>query len=145
MLLDVDGVINDLGSLRGKHRNFEVYSVEAGGFTLHIPGYMPDLIGRLCLAAEVMWLTTWEHQANQHIAPLLGIDPLPVVELDPITRLKPSVARPHLWRAHGAGRKSFWIEDFVKLPRGMPDTTTLLDTTPNGVLLAEDLGRTPDG
>lgn len=42
----------------------------------------PTLHGRwiteLRKRAEVVWATTWEHAANYALAPLLGIDPLPV-------------------------------------------------------------------
>ena len=139
VLLDVDGVINDLWSQTGAQMPYPVMQVHAGQFALHIPEYMPGLIQALVAMAEVRWCTTWEHDANLHVAPVLGIDPLEVIELDPLTGRKPGVARPHLWRAHGASRATFWIEDFDRRPRGMPPDTVLIDTTPNGVLRPQDL------
>lgn len=141
VLLDVDGVINDLRSQAELPVTHRITEVRAGRFVLHVPEYMPALIRTLVDTAEVLWCTTWEHDANLHVAPILGIDPLEVIELDPVTGRKPGVARPHLWRAHGARRRTVWIEDFDKPPRGMPPDTILIDTTPNGVLRPEDLAR----
>lgn len=139
VLLDVDGVINDLGSLRGLDRPYEVDRVPAGNFTLHIPEYMAGLIQGMCEVAEVVWCTTWEHDANEFVAPILGIDPLPVLELELERGWKAAVARPALWQAHHAGRAGFWIEDFGALPSDMPPTATLIDTTAEGVLTPGDL------
>lgn len=139
VLLDVDGVINDLGSLRGLDRPYAVDRVPAGAFTLHIPEYMPGLIQGMCDVAEVVWCTTWEHDANEYVALILGIDPLPLLELEWEQGWKDGIARSMLWEVHEVGRAGFWIEDFEALPSDMPPTATLIDTTAEGVLRPGDL------
>lgn len=139
MLLDVDGVINDLGSLRGVERPYRVDRIPAMGFVLHIPDYMPELIRSICDVAEVRWCTTWEHAANEHVSPILGVGELPVLELDPLSGWKLDAALPVLTEADDEGRSSFWIEDFDGVPSELPPSTTPIDTTAAGVLRSEDL------
>ena len=59
VLLDVDGVINDLGALSGQSRDFEVERVLSHGHVVHIPDYMGWLIRKITDVAEVHWCTTW--------------------------------------------------------------------------------------
>lgn len=46
--------------------------------TIHIDPALGPWITALREHADVVWATTWENAANVHLAPLLGIDPLPV-------------------------------------------------------------------
>ena len=109
------------------------------GYVLHVPDYMPELIRGICDAADAVWCTTWEHHANEHVAPILGIDELPVLELDPLSGWKLEAALPVLAEADGEGRSSYWIEDFDGIPSDLPPSTTPIDTTDAGVLRPEDL------
>lgn len=66
-----------------------------------------------------MWATTWEHAANAYVAPLLGIDPVPVgtsVAKDPPRFGVARDAHTALWktmalRERFAGRSLVWIDD----------------------------------
>ena len=128
VFLDVDGVINDIGSLYGGHRDFAVYFVKSHGHTVHIPEYMPQLIQKLTENCEVHWLTTWRERANDEIVEALGIDPLPVVtdgSMERTTSWKTGAAFPIALKALKEGREVWWIEDFYKfiptheMPRGV--------------------------
>ncbi len=58
---------------------------------------------------EIVWATTWEHKANEAIAPLLGLPPLPVVEFGQArmgdTWKLPAVA------AFAGDRPRAWVDD----------------------------------
>lgn len=86
LLLDVDGVFNPTASRRWldqsdfRKRNTTV----ANGFTY--PVWINRAHGKqiLDLATdhdlELVWCTTWEHEANQFIGPRLGLPELPVIK-----------------------------------------------------------------
>ena len=146
VLLDVDGVINDLGALYGRERPWYVHEVLSNGYVLHIPEYMPALVADLVDAAEVWWCTTWRDRANDELAEFLGIDRLPVVDDGSRSRnvdWKPAAAHAIAQAALDAGREVFWIEDFYgSLPaNAMPDGVVFIDTAtdPDGAVLTEDM------
>ncbi|MCB2224495.1 MAG: hypothetical protein KQH83_10045 [Actinobacteria bacterium] len=145
VFLDVDGVVNDLPATRGAVRPWGQHRLELPDLTLCIPHHVPPLIQYLDLVADVHWLTTWGRHANEIIAPLLGISPLPVVGADADRsdyRWKARHAHRPAARALGAGRRVYWIEDFEGvLPEPMPPGVTYLDTAADGdyVLLPEHL------
>jgi len=126
LLLDVDGVINDVEMLIHLH-GFEpearaaemdrlgLDEIESHGYHVVIPRYMPELIQALDARAEIVWLTTWRLRANDDIAPHLGVGPYPA--LDPHGSAldfawKPEAARTPIADALAAGRDVIWIEDF---------------------------------
>src|SRR5690606_8173493 len=80
ILLELDGVINDLGSLSGMERPWRVDIVRSHGYDVHVPSYMPALIRALDDLAEIRWLTTWRHMANDAVADQLGVGPFPVID-----------------------------------------------------------------
>ena len=134
VLLDVDGVINDLDSLVGVARPWEAAVVASHGFGVLIPDYMPDLIQRLTDTCEVWWCTTWRDRANDEIAQYLGIEPLPVVTDGSQSRWvswKAGAARDLVGAALVAGRRVYWIEDFYRRPpvSELPDGVVFVDTT----------------
>lgn len=108
VLLDVDGVINVL-------RRDVPKTHEMMGYPIRIPDHMPALIQHLVQTAEVMWCTTWREEANEHMAPALGIEPLSVVTdntEDRFVHWKWQAAQPYVIEALSDGRKVCWIEDF---------------------------------
>ena len=149
VLLDVDGVINDLGALGGTSRPWNTDEVISHGYRLYIPEFMKRLVFALTMSTEVWWCTTWRERANDEIAGHLGIEKLPVVTDGSASRYvdwKASAARPLVIEALAEGREVFWIEDFYgDPPTGeLPDGVTYVDTTvmaPRGVLTAQDLPR----
>ncbi|MBM7767786.1 HAD domain-containing protein [Glutamicibacter nicotianae] len=70
-------------------------------------------------SADVVWATTWEEAANKHLAPLLGIEPIPVAvsmrETPP--RFGVAISRDAvMWKAMALqrrynGRPVVWIDD----------------------------------
>ena len=137
VLLDVDGVINDLGALSGQVRSHRIDRIWSNGYTVHIPDYMPALIQRLVATAEVWWCTTWRDRANGEIAEHLGIDQLPVVDDGTVARSvdwKSAAARSLVTEALEAGRPVYWIEDFY----GQPP----VDELPPGVVFIDTAGST---
>lgn len=108
LFLDVDGVLNPYG-----------WRSRPAGFTEHqlFPGEEPVLINpghgawitELTSVCEVIWATAWNQQANQLLAPLLHIDPLPVLTI-PRTPLRPSAKVPVI-AAFAQRRPLAWIDD----------------------------------
>ncbi len=72
------------------------------------------------LPCELVWATTWEEEANTHLAPLLGLPPLPVVRWP-----EPTASQIHEDRWFGlswktrtlvtwaAGRPFAWVDDEI--------------------------------
>ena len=65
------------------------------------------------LPCELVWATTWMEEANERIAPILGLPPLPMIGWP-----APSTAPPGLlqWKTetivrYAAGRPFVWIDD----------------------------------
>ena len=147
VLLDVDGVINDLEVLAGQRRPWRTDLVHSNGFAVMVPDYMPALIQTLVDTCEVWWCTTWRDLANSEIASHLGIPHLPVVTDGSISRCvdwKAAAARELVSAAIEDGRSVYWIEDFHgDPPTGeLPDGVVYIDTTlrdPRCVLHEDDL------
>ena len=89
--MDVDGVLNvspDEGTVtHDLHMPAGTLPkspfLRGGGLTdltgkVHLRPEYGRWLNRLRERADLVWATTWEHAANTHLAPLLGIDPIPV-------------------------------------------------------------------
>lgn len=114
VLLDLDGVVNDLGSIYGRRRPWGIDVVRSHGFDVHIPDFMPELIQRLAGTAEIRWLTTWRERAND-VVDHLGVNPFPVIDdgtRDGFPFWKPKAAFDLAQTALSEGRQVLWIEDF---------------------------------
>ena len=134
ILLDVDGVINDIEGVGLRTEAWETHAFQSHGYTLLVPDYMPTLIRTLCAIGEVRWCTTWRHRANDEIATFLGIDRLEVIDDGSESRFvdwKAGAAHNVAQEALNAGRRVLWIEDFWgQLPTDeMPLGVEYLDTT----------------
>ncbi|MEY3093122.1 MAG: hypothetical protein RIS33_870 [Actinomycetota bacterium] len=132
VLLDVDGVLNDLKVLRGTPSEDHDY-VPSHGYRLAVPKYMPGLIQWLCRVAEVHWCTTWRQRANDELAAHLGISALPVIDdgtNDRHVDWKARAAHDVAAQALRDGRRVLWIEDFYDdIPSDeMPEGVEFLDT-----------------
>lgn len=136
VLLDVDGVINDLNSARRAATIDNELHFVSHGFPIVVPPYMPVLIQWLCEVADVHWCTTWRHRANDEIATHLGVPSLPVVDDgtdDRHVHWKAAAAHDLAATALAEGRRVLWIEDFYddvpvdEMPAGVEFVDTASD------------------
>jgi hypothetical protein len=130
--LDVDGVLNPSSDQPG----FELFEVTVMEGSLPdspfvnplvVPGTVlsvrlskvhAEWITSLREVAEVVWATTWEHAANELLAPLLGIEPLGVIEHStvPPTFSQWRNGEVASWKfesidAHVGDRPLVWVDD----------------------------------
>jgi hypothetical protein len=88
LFLDVDGVLNAFAA-RGIPDGWKLAQVKLPGFHHPLPIlYDPGIGAKLLQLAqdfdcELVWCTTWQDQANEHIAPLVGLPELPFIPLTP--------------------------------------------------------------
>lgn len=139
VFIDVDGVINHLSLTSWPG---EADSFNANGFPIEIPAHVPALIRHLAREFDAYWLTTWRDEANNWIAPRLGIDPLPVITDGTGERhvaWKASVAQAKASELFEAGYDEiYWIEDFYGEIPFIPDVK-FVDTGDWTVLRPQDL------
>jgi hypothetical protein len=144
ILVDVDGVLNVIGSARERkrlvyHEGWRSRKVDLppGQFRLTVhPEHGPQL---LKLAAEtggeLAWGTTWEDYANRYVGPLIGLPHLPVAPL-PFSGHKARGFVP--WTA---GRPFVWFDDE---PDAAAVTAELAGDQPHLVIqVDEHAGLTP--
>jgi len=83
LLLDVDGVLNPFTR---PGREWISTKCTADGRTYRLllnPAHGPQLLKVAQeTGCELVWATTWEHDANTQIAPKVGLPELPVIEVD---------------------------------------------------------------
>ncbi|MFD6222128.1 HAD domain-containing protein [Nocardia asteroides] len=80
------------------------------------PAHGPALLA-LAEYFDLWWATTWEHDANTHIGPVLGLPELPVVEWISTRR---GSSDGTCWKTaelvrHAAGRSWAWVDDEITL------------------------------
>jgi hypothetical protein len=74
LLLDVDGVVCPLGKTAT-----EQVAIASTYVSLSHHRLLPVWLAELAEVFELVWATTWEHDANAILAPLLGLPDLPVI------------------------------------------------------------------
>ena len=146
VLLDVDGVINHLrpGSPSiSVARDITDHS-PVNGFNMRISSESAEVVRGLVTGCEVWWCTTWRSEANEFVAPLVGISELSVIDDGSASRLRDwkyaAVARQlPSWRREG--RPVYWIEDFGAIYAAIAQAASLIaiDTTLGGRLRWVDL------
>lgn len=83
ILLDVDGVLNPFR--RPSPDWFKTKcSVDGRSYNVILhPGHGAKLLDlAAATGAELVWATTWEHDANTEIGPKIGLPELPVIDVD---------------------------------------------------------------
>lgn len=87
LAVDVDGVLNQLSSDNDPPagwRDADVVLNNCHYRIRHNPEHGAKLLALAEeVGAELVWCTTWEGHANEHIAPLVGLPKLPWVPLPP--------------------------------------------------------------
>lgn len=80
-------------------------------------------LGELARHYELVWASTWEHLANEHLGPLLGLPELPVVEFSAYERQQGDPRHPVVqlfemrkWAPilrYADGRPFAWVDDVI--------------------------------
>ncbi|MGW1980711.1 HAD domain-containing protein [Streptomyces sp. NPDC001889] len=119
LYLDVDGVLNPAGP--HPRPDFDTHTLP--GFRVLLSPRHRDWLREPAQVYALHWATTWEEDANTHIAPPLGLPALPVVRLTgyrprpgdprvPVTELFYAAKWAPLLRH--AGRRPFaWLDDVM--------------------------------
>ena len=83
ILVDVDGPLNPYLAKRTRRpAGYTTHRIRPAGFSRPLrvwldPSHGPWLLSlAAATGADLVWATTWEHEANQFIAPLLGLPEL---------------------------------------------------------------------
>jgi hypothetical protein len=108
MLLDLDGVLNPFGASTCPEGYVEHEFYPGEGPERYCPAHA-GWLKELAAAGDLRWATAWGDDANTRFAPVLGADPLPVVELPPLP-YPPEAKVPAIAAAAGDG-PVVWIDD----------------------------------
>ncbi|WP_370221185.1 HAD domain-containing protein [Kitasatospora sp. MAP12-22] len=119
LFLDVDGVLNPADPRPAA--DFDVHTL--CGFRVLLSRRHGEWLRELAEVYELCWATTWEEDANVHIAPVLGLPVLPVVRFagyrrqpgDPRVRLMElfSGAKWVPLLRYADGRPFAWVDDVM--------------------------------
>lgn len=131
LCLDVDGVLCPFENPGGYQR------VATGeGDWIWISTANRDRLRRLAGLFRLVWATSWEHKANEVVAPLHEIGPLPVIEWD-VDHLPGKVWNPDLWPQDWVGYHDWklpWISEYA---RGQSFAWVDDDASDSGIAWAE--------
>ena len=116
LLIDVDGVLNPF---RRPGPEWVKTKCSAGGRSYNMllnPAHGPKLLDLAAtVGCELVWATTWEHDANTEIGPKVGLPHLPVIEVDRDTQylrrggdIMPKTPHVADWVK---GRPFVWLDD----------------------------------
>ena len=139
LLLDVDGVVCPLGEtavdqvpIAGTHRSLSHHRS------------LPAWLAELAQVFELIWATTWEHDANAILAPALGLPDLPVIAFaGTVVGLGETVMLPPIRRFVG-DRAFAWVDDRLGIDAiawaaHRPSPTFLRDIDPAMGLTRHDI------
>lgn len=142
LFLDVDGVLNPYAAVSCP-KGYVEYDMFPGEELIRVNREHGQWIRELLGLADVCWATGWNDNANDLLAPLLGLGKLPVlpmpVPFDPAEKLariaEHARQRPAAWIDDIHGREAHsWARD-----RGVP--TLLLTVDPSVGLTREHIDR----
>lgn len=117
LFLDVDGVFNRFALQGVNTPGYLRHTIDLPGFPEPVPlvldGADTARVGAMAAVAEPVWATTWNHHANERMAPLIGLAPLPVATMNRRFSEHDNTAQ-WKWRyvmEYAAGRPFAWIDD----------------------------------
>jgi hypothetical protein len=115
LLIDVDGPLNPwAASGRTNQRNgYRRWRIDA--YVVYLKRSHGQALLDLADVFDLVWCTTWEHQANTDIGPKIGLPKLPVIEFSGLLPDKPPWPGLH-WKtaaikAYTDSRPFVWIDD----------------------------------
>ena len=110
LLLDIDGVLNPFAA-PGCPDGYAELVLFAGEEPVRVhPGH-GGWLRELAAEFTLVWATAWEEEANRRLAPLLGLDPLPVIPMPPAP-FPPGAKLPQVIEYAGA-QPLVWLDDVV--------------------------------
>jgi len=125
LFLDVDGTLLPVGGVQRPSTLEEWNEKWQNASNPQLARLTPEHGPRLqALSCEIMWATAWMHDANDVIAPLLGLPGLPVVDMgelpsidDPVWSEQDEAAELN-WKTRtlvqtAAGRPFVWLDDEI--------------------------------
>lgn len=118
LFLDVDGPLIPFGGGPAPSRSFGSEDSAAANPLL---ARIDPAVGRrlAVLGYELIWATTWDEDANEYVAPRLGLPRLPVVPWpEPSTDEERDVRAGRHWKTRpivtwAAGRAFAWVDDEI--------------------------------
>lgn len=141
LLIDVDGVLNPFGMV-GRPADYDRHHLL--GFDVWLWRRHGAWLDRLSTWFELVWATTWEHEAARLIAPRLGLpEDMPVIEFRGSSGQ--TMKLPYVDRFVG-DRAAAWIDDDLwsdafEWAEGRTAPTLLIRTSPAVGLTAEEARR----
>lgn len=118
LLIDVDGPLNPWAKSNSQSRKDKRFTRhKLLGFTVWLSEWHGEELMKLTDVYDLVWATTWEHDANALIAPRVGVPELPVIEFARDLPSVPPVPGLH-WKVaailkYCAGRPFVWVDDEV--------------------------------
>ena len=148
LLIDVDGVLNPAGKQK-ESKGWGLHKL--AGFPVWLNPKHGEWLNDLASAYDLTWATTWEDEANEHIAPLLGLPQLPVIKFthdhDDFPEKKDGTLLdvPRTWklsavREYVGDRPLAWIDDDLQRDAVLWAMSREGDDGPKTLLLKIDPG-----
>jgi hypothetical protein len=118
LLIDVDGPLNPYASSNNSLRKGRVFrQYKLLGFKVWLTRWHGEELLKLTDVYDLVWCTTWEHDANNLIGPRIGLPDLPVIEFDKGWRLPTrgdgTYFKTHEVASYVRGRPFAWVDDEV--------------------------------
>jgi hypothetical protein len=143
ILLDVDGVINILGS--GKiWRDMQTKKVASDGEIIDVC-YSPsmiDSINKWHARADIKWLTNWDEEAKLSLSPALGLYQFKMARTNDHHETKIETAN-RIAQEVGDKTLMIWIDSEIETLCDTPEMKKMY-TRPNTLLISPDWGLSPE-
>lgn len=119
LLIDVDGPLNPWAASGKKNQKAGFRRYRIDGFIVYLKRAHGQALVDLTDVYDLVWCTTWEHQANTDIGPKVGLPDLPVIEFKKFLPGQPPSPGLH-WKtavitayAMAHDRPFAWVDDEV--------------------------------
>lgn len=118
--LDVDGVLNpDTKKQRSKqwsdYKKYDAHIAFGGKYRIWLSVEMGQTLLAVATKhdAEIVWSTTWNNEANHHIAPVVGFPELRVVNYDENAYSFGNSGKLPFVSADAGTKNVVWIDDYL--------------------------------